>query len=116
MGLARDRLDELVRKEWHKNFRRYSIYVAISALLIMITVASSTGVSRVIQVPVKHLYSEATENEERFYILIDVNSLTTKRIRVPRATVVKIGDKVSVVEKTTNFFGMKKYTFQKVLR
>ena len=116
MGRTNDKLDRLIREEWHKDFRRYSIYFAISALLIMATVAYSTGANKVIELPVTHLYSEAAEDEERFYIFVQVDSMTTKRIRVPRATAVKIGDKVNVVERTTNLFGLKKYTFQKVIR
>lgn len=115
MSHTNKQLEKLLREEWHKSFRRYSIYVAIVALLIMATIAYSTGENKTIEVPVTHLYSEASEDEELFYIIVQLDSMRTKRIRAPRATVVKIGDRVAVVERTTNLFNLKKHTFQMVL-
>ena len=116
MSRTKKPLEELIREEWHKNFRRYSIYVAIGVLFVMATVAYSTGETTTIEVPVTHIYSEASEDEERFYIIVKLDAIKTKRIRAPRATAVKIGDSVKVVVRTTNLFNLKKYTFQKVLR
>ncbi|TQV88259.1 hypothetical protein [Aliikangiella coralliicola] len=113
---TKKQLEKLLREEWHKSFRRYSIYTAIGALLIIAAVAYSTGETMIIEVPVTHIYSEASEDNERFYIIVQLDSLKTKRIRVPRATVVKIGDRVKVIERTTNLFSLKKYTFQMVLQ
>ncbi|MCW8880477.1 MAG: hypothetical protein OQJ89_13900 [Kangiellaceae bacterium] len=116
MSRTNKQLEKLLREEWHKSFRRYSIYATIGVLLIIATVAYSTGETRIIEVPVTHIYSEATEDEELFYITVQLDPIKTKRIRVPRATAIKIGDEVRVLERTTNLFNLRKYTFQMVLQ
>ncbi|MBV1910606.1 MAG: hypothetical protein KUG78_14990 [Kangiellaceae bacterium] len=117
MSSINKKLEKLLREDWHKNFRRYSIYFAIVVLLIMATVAYSTGETRIIEAPVIHFFSEASdETGERFYITVQLDSNKTKRLRMPRAIAVKIGDKVKVIERSTNFFDLKKYTFQMVVR
>ena len=117
MSRINKQLEKLLREGWHKDFRRYSIYATIGALLIIGTVAYSTGESTIILVPVTHIFSEASEETgDRFYITVQLDSKRTKRLRIPRATAVKIGDKVKVIERSTNFFDLKKYTFQMVVR
>jgi hypothetical protein len=117
MNRINNRLEKLLREDWHRSFRRYSIYAAFGILLIMVTVAYSTGETKIIEVPVIHIFSEASEDTgERFYITVQLQPNITKRLRIPRATAVSIGDKVKVIERSTNFFELKQYTFQMVVR
>lgn len=117
MSRINKRFEKLLRKDRFKSFSRYLIYTALVVLLIIATVAYSTGETTIIEARVIHIFSEASEEiGERFYITVQLNPIRTKRLRIPRSTAVKIGDRVKLIERSTNLFDLKKYTFQMVVQ
>ena len=114
MNDANKKLDELLKKEWHKNFRIISIAIATILILLMGVIAYSTGDAVEIESEVITLHSQASEYGEYFYIIAKLDSGRIVKLEAPRETAVKKGDKVILKERKTNLFGFKRYSFYKV--
>ena len=103
-----EKISEQLRKDRHKFFRKVSIYIGIFAFLIISTIAYSTGKSREVNGIVTSFRSEASQDTgEKFYIYVETESNENISFLIPRETLVKIGDRVKVVETQTNFFNFK---------
>ena len=114
MNDVNDRLDQLLNKERHKKIRLYSILFALFILICVGVVAYSTGDSFEVEANVISLHSEASEQfGEHFYIFVDMDGNTMK-LKIPRETKIRKGNKVLLLETYTNLFGLKNYSFIKV--
>jgi len=114
MNETNNKIDAVLRKEWHRNFRIKSIFVAIIILVILAVIAYSTGEHSEIETEVISIHSQASEYSERFYIITKLESGVVINLEIPRETQVKKGSKVILRERQTNLFGFKSYSFYKV--
>jgi len=115
MSDAKNKVDELLRKEGHKRFRLYSIIFAFLVVSTVGVVAYSTGETTSVEAKVTAFYSQASEElGERFYIIVKLESGGIVKLEIPRETLVKNGDSVILNERKTNLFKLTNYSFQRV--
>lgn len=114
MTEAKNKLDEILRREKTKRIQSYLALAACCIVLTLGWMAYSSGESTDVNAVVKGLHSQASESDERFYIFVAVESAGTITVEIPREVAVKPGDSVILSRRDTLLFGMKNYKLVRV--
>jgi len=114
MRNTNEKLDALLKKEWHKNFRIASLITALFIILAMAILAYSTGNTKQVNASVTGFHSQASESHESFYLVVQLESGGVKKIKAPRALGIKKGDTVILNKRETNLLGFSSYTFNMI--
>ena len=110
MNDSKERLDTLLKREWHKKFRLYSVVIALSLIVISGIVAYSTGKIIDVTADVISLHSQASDSNEDYYLVVKLESGEVIKISAPRETGIRKGDSVNLKKRETNLFGFISYT------
>ncbi len=105
------KLDKLLLKEKHKSFRFFSVVVALTILAFGALVSYSTGESVEIKGEVAGII-----DRDGLFIFVKIEGANEIWLKKPREVSVRLGDKVILMKRKTNLFGLTNYTFQKVIK
>lgn len=114
MSNRNKKLDELLKKEWHKKFRLFSIAFAIMLVIAFGFLSYLTGDTTNVNAVVTGFHSQASESNESYYIVAELKSGEIKIVKVAREAGLRKGDTVILNKRKTNFFGFLSYSFNMV--
>ncbi len=114
MSEANQKLDQIVSNERKARVRLFSIIAVSLALAIAGYFAYSSGESTEVIGSVKSLHSQASESDERFYVVVEIENSQTLTLEAPRELAIRPGDKVVLLKRETKLFGMNNYRFSRV--